>query len=112
MDTGFIVFNHLTYPNFTRFLNLLGVSSGSSDMSFSVRRGLGYEWAGTGLAAAFSGTPDWYSQARLLWDIIRFNAQAPDALKDKRPRLSVGEYLIENGYSEVFKRHYLLVCVL
>ncbi|KAG0148550.1 hypothetical protein CROQUDRAFT_41092 [Cronartium quercuum f. sp. fusiforme G11] len=108
VDTGFIVFNRLTYPNFTRFLRLLGVTSGPSDMSFSVRRGSNYEWAGTGLAAAFSGAPDWRAQAHLFWDIIRFNTRAPDALRDPRPTLSVGEYLKENGYSEVFKRHYLL----
>lgn len=109
VDTGFIVFNRLTYPNFTRLLSILGVRSGPSEMSFSVRVGSKYEWAGTGVAAAFAGASDWRAQARMLWDIIRFNANAPDALLDPRPSLSVGEYLNENGYSDVFRRHYLLV---
>ena len=36
IDTGFMVFNDRTYPNFQRMLELLGIASRDSDMSFSV----------------------------------------------------------------------------
>ncbi|PLW58729.1 hypothetical protein PCANC_00344 [Puccinia coronata f. sp. avenae] len=113
VDTGFIVFNKLTYPNFVKFLEILGVEYIASSMSFSVKRAFGpaYEWSGNGLASLFAGISSWrdiLQQLRLLWDLTRFNYLAIDALDGPEGDLPIQEYLAKQGYSDSFKRNYLL----
>ena len=76
VDTGFMVFNDRTYPNFCRLLELLGVQSQPSDMSFSVSCPIqNFEYQGSSLDGLFAQRgnllrPSFY---RLLVDILRFN---------------------------------------
>ena len=55
IDTGFIVFNDRTYPNFIRLMDELGVASQPTEMSFSVSSELdGIEYAGRNLDSLFA----------------------------------------------------------
>ena len=55
VDTGFLVFNHRTYPNLVRLFETLGVETAPSEMSFSVQaRAAGLEWSGTDLNGVFA----------------------------------------------------------
>lgn len=111
VDTGFIVFNNATYPNFIALLNELGVESQASNMSFSVRdERNGLEYNGATLNSLFAQRknllrPSFY---RMLRDILRFNREAPALLNDPGATITLGEYLAENNYSRQFVEHYIV----
>ncbi|MFM2086372.1 MAG: hypothetical protein RLZZ237_1241, partial [Pseudomonadota bacterium] len=85
VDTGFLVFNHATYPHLVQLFDELGVEAADSDMSFSVKMPLGsepgarvLEWAGANLDTVFAQRSNLLRPAflRMLRDILRFNRQA------------------------------------
>lgn len=111
VDTGFIVFNDHTYPNFTRLLQQLRVKRQLSEMSFSVHhQDSGYEYSGTGINGFFGQRRNLLRPQhwRLLRDILRFNKQAPELLKQPDNGLTLGDYLQQQGYSQFFIERYIL----
>ena len=111
VDTGFIVYNDVTYPNFLSMLDELGVGSQASDMSFSVSGGPeNIEYNPASLNQLFAQRsnllkPSFY---RMLADILRFNREAPGLLESPGLEQTLGEYLEQNGYSSRFVDHYIL----
>ncbi|MCA1805067.1 MAG: FAD-dependent oxidoreductase [Xanthomonadaceae bacterium] len=110
VDTGFLVFNHRTYPELTRLFRQLGVETVASDMSFSVKLETpALEWSGTSLNTVFGqranlARVDFW---RMLRDILRFNREAPaDAILHNS--LALGDYLKARGYGRPFIQWYLL----
>lgn len=112
IDTGFIVFNDWTYPNFIKLLNELGVQSQPTDMGFSVSNPLtGYEYAGTNLGTLFAQKRNLFSLShwQMLRDILRFNKEAvADLQAGHLQDEPLGEYLVRNRYSRGFIDHYLI----
>lgn len=110
VDTGFIVFNDRTYPNFIRLLEKLNVPWQDSDMSFSVRcEKSGLEYNGNTLNSLFAQRrnlirPKFY---RMVADILRFNRHAPELL-DAQNEIPLGQYLAEQNYSQQFIQHYII----
>ncbi|MEG0008343.1 MAG: FAD-dependent oxidoreductase [Aeromonas sp.] len=112
IDTGFIVFNDRTYPNFLKLLAKIGVARQPTEMSFSVKSA-GLEYNGHSLASLFAQRsnllrPRFY---RFIAEILRFNRQARRWLatpqtEDAEPTL--GAFLQQGGFSDYFARHYIL----
>ena len=109
-DTGFMVFNDRTYPNFVRMLDLLGIPSRASDMSFSVRCDrTGLEYQGGTVFGLFAQRRNLFRPSfyRMLRDILRFNREAPRLLDSEDDSITLYDYLSNNQYSRQFLDHYL-----
>jgi predicted NAD/FAD-binding protein len=110
VDTGFIVHNRATYPNFCRLMEELGIDTAPSDMSFAAS-GVPLPWCSRGLNGLFCERRHVLSPAfyRLWKEILRFNREAPELLKEAGAEaLSLGGWLRRQTYSETFKQNYLL----
>ena len=111
VDTGFIVFNDRTYPNFIRILDEIGQPSRDSEMSFSVQsRSTGLEYCGSTLNTLFADRRNLLRPGfhRMIRDILRFNREALDSLQLESPAETVGGYLERHGYSVEFRDNYLV----
>lgn len=113
VDTGFIVFNDRTYPNFINLLNDWGVASQVSDMSFSYwDRESDFCYAGTNFNGLFAKRRHLFSSRywRFLKEITRFNRAGLDDLLRRGQELetmTLADYVQSLGLSEDFKRWYL-----
>ena len=112
IDTGFIVFNDWTYPNFIALLDELGVASAPTEMGFSVADPeTGLEYSGTSLNTLFAQRSNLFSASfiKMVRDILRFNresvAELDSGVLDNEETL--GGYLARHGYGEKFTRQYL-----
>lgn len=111
VDTGFIVFNDWTYPNFIDLLEAVGASWQWSDMSFSLRcERTGLEYNGTSVNALFAQRRNLFNPSflRMIADILRFNGRARALLAGDDDRITLGEYLAREGYSRAFIERYIL----
>lgn len=112
IDTGFMVYNEVTYPNLTRLFRELGVQVKPTSMSFSVQHlPSGLEFAGSSLNHLFAQRrnllrPQFW---RMIWQINRFNADAVQTLKERtHGEQSVAQYVEEKGYGADFLNFYLV----
>jgi predicted NAD/FAD-binding protein len=111
IDTGFIVFNDWTYPNFIALLDELGVAWQWSNMSFSLRcEATGLEYNGTSANSLFAQRRNLLrpSFLRMIWDILRFNRESRELLRHANDTLTLGDYLERRGYSKSFRERYIV----
>ena len=114
IDTGFIVFNDRTYPNFMRLLDRLGVPSQDTIMSFSVKcEKTGLEYRGADPNGLFAQrrnlvNPKFY---RLLYDLLKFfklGEAMLDADSDADESETVDSFLARYKFSAQFVEQYFL----
>ncbi len=111
-DTGFMVFNRITYPNLCRFFEELKVPVKPTSMSFSVQhRPAGLEFCGSGWNELFAQRRNLVRPRfwRLLASIHRFNRDAVEALTDSRwQAVTLGEYVRQRRYGSDLLDLYLV----
>lgn len=122
VDTGFLVFNHRTYPELTRLFEQLAVPTHPSEMTFSVSlagtdrdrlsgaRETRLEWAGTNLNTVFAQRQNLVSPRFLgmLADLLRFNRLATAwAANGDDTHLTVGQFLEQHRFGTALRDWYL-----
>jgi predicted NAD/FAD-binding protein len=110
VDTGFIVFNQKTYPNFVRLLKKLGVVWKDSNMSFSVhcdRTGL--EYSPTSFGTLFAQRRNAIRPLfwRMVWDIFRFRRNYESILKGPTD-ITLMELLEKEQYCRYFRDYFII----
>ena len=118
VDTGFLVFNHATYPNLVRLFEDLQVPTAESEMSFSVQvpsngRDGGLEWSGCNLDTVFAQRRNLVRPRFLgmLRDLLRFNrltTAIAQRQQDATMQQPIGDFLEAHGFSTAFRDWYLL----
>ena len=111
IDSGFIVYNENTYPNFIQLLQKLNVTSQLSTMGFSVKSNIqNLEYSGNSLNALFAQRSNLFKPVflRMLGQIYRFNKKAQMELQSLDAHTTLYTYLSKNQYSRELINHYII----
>lgn len=113
IDTGFIVYNERTYPNFIKLLNQLGIREQKTEMSFSVMNpSANLEYNGSTLNTLFAQRSNLLKPSfwRLILEILRFNklCKALYEQDDIDVELTLGHFLKQHNFNQAFSQNYIL----
>ncbi|HTF05582.1 MAG TPA: FAD-dependent oxidoreductase [Bacteroidia bacterium] len=112
MDTGFMVFNRVTYPYLCKLFDEIKAPVKKTDMSFSVQHvPTGLEYCGSGLNGLFAQRKNIFNfrYIRMLKQIARFNEESVKILAEEKYRdYSVRQFITEFGYGEDMLWKYLI----
>ncbi len=108
VDTGFIVFNHVNYPNLMQLFAELEVPTALSDMSFAASIGGGrMEYGLRNIQALFAQPSNMARPGflRMIRDLMRFNARAEAVATDST--ITLGALMDQMGMGRWFRDYYL-----
>jgi len=111
VDSGFIVYNEKTYPNFIKLLKKLKVVSQKSSMGFSVKAPCSkLEYSGNSLNALFAQRQNLFRPSFyvMIKDILRFNHLAKSKLEGLVETMTLKEFLNQNKFSKHFIENYIV----
>ena len=111
VDTGFIVFNENTYPNFIKLMRRLGVAAQPSSMSFSVQcEKTGLYFRPSTLNTLFAQRKNIFRPSfyRMLADALRFRREASELIETDDYRISLQSYLAKKCYSTSFIDRFIM----
>jgi len=113
VDIGFIVFNHLTYPNLINFFNEIDIEIEKSDMSFSVSvEGTNFEYCGKGLKGIFANKSNFLNIKfiRMFLEILKFYKLC-DKISNIDQVITLDEFLKKNKWSKSFINYHIIPMV-
>ena len=113
VDIGFIVFNHLTYPNLINFFNEIDIEIEKSDMSFSVSvEGTNFEYCGKGFKGIFANKSNFLNIEfiRMFLEILKFYKLC-DKISNIDQVITLDEFLKKNEWSKSFINYHIIPMV-
>ncbi|MEJ2096893.1 MAG: FAD-dependent oxidoreductase, partial [Deltaproteobacteria bacterium] len=111
VDTGFIVFNENTYPNFIKLMQRLGVAAQPSSMSFSVQcHRTGLYFRPSTLNTLFAQRRNMFRPSfyRMLADALRFRREASELIETDDYSITLQAYLEQKRYSTFFIDNFII----
>ncbi|MFN3696961.1 MAG: NAD(P)/FAD-dependent oxidoreductase [Pseudobdellovibrio sp.] len=115
VDTGFLVYNDLTYPHLKSLFKYLDVETVASDMSLSLNIvDQKIEWAGDSLNTVFAQRKNLFNPKfyKMLFDILKFHKEAEALrLESIRQKWTIGELISHKSYSRELLEWYILPMV-
>jgi uncharacterized protein len=112
IDTGFMVYNEVTYPNLVQLFKDLRVETKNTSMSFSVQHiPTGLEYSGSSLNHLFAQRKNLFNPRfiRMLMQINRFNEECVEVLEnEKYSSYTLEEYVREKGFGGEMLMKYLV----
>ncbi len=114
VDTGFIVYNDRTYPNFIKMMNEVGVEGVPTQMSFSVaNKASGLEYNGHTIATLFAQKRNWFKPRfyKFIAEILRFNKLVKELAQQQNASgidSTLGDFLTQHRFSDFFCDNYIL----
>ena len=111
IDTGFIVYNERTYPNFIKLLDQLNIERQLSTMGFSVKSASqDYEYAGESLNTLFAKRSNIFriSFWRMLYEMYHFGKKADSLGCGLDVSMTLGDYLVDENYSSEFVNYFII----
>ncbi len=113
VDIGFIVFNHLNYPNLINFFKENKIQIEKSNMSFSVSvKDSNIEYCGKGFNGIFSNRLNLLNPKfiKMFIEILSFYKKS-DRFKNSEDNKTLGEYIEEQKLSKHFINYHILPMV-
>ena len=111
IDTGFIVYNERTYPNFINLLDQLNIERQLSTMGFSVKSASqDYEYAGESLNTLFAKRSNIFRICfwRMLYEMYHFGKKADSLGFGLDVSMTLGDYLVDENYSSEFINYFII----
>ncbi|MDA9555919.1 FAD-dependent oxidoreductase [Vibrio sp.] len=114
VDTGFIVYNDRTYPNFIKMLDSVGIQGTPTEMSFSVANQTnGLEYNGHNLQTLFAQKRNWLNPRfySFIFEILKFNKLAKNNANSQDSSIdsqTLGDFLVQHSFSDYFSDNYIL----
>ena len=110
VDSGFIVYNENTYPNFIKLMKILDVDTQNTSMGFSYTDDNDFEYSGNSFSSLFAKKSNLvnFSFYRFIYNILKFNKIALRDMDNLDLEIKLIDYLKNNKISNSLIEKYII----